>query len=77
MSCVDSLSAAQGASPCWWLLHALLQFACDGVRERSLFPDHLRLSQPLGADEPLPARPPLTSSAHGDTHSAASDDSWK
>lgn len=53
---------------------AMLQYACDGVRDLSLFPDNLRLTQPHGADEPLPLRPPAVSSAHGDTHSAAADD---
>ena len=72
--CVDSLSAQQGSAPCWWLLQALLAFACDGKRDAVLFPDHLRLLQSLGDEETLPARAPTTSSAHGDTHSAAADD---
>lgn len=72
--CVDSLAAQQGSAPCWWLLQALLTFACDGRRDPALFPDHLRLLQSLGDSEPLPARAPTLSSAHGDTRSAAADD---
>ena len=55
--CVDSLSSQQGAAPCWWLLKALLNFACEGKRDTSLFPDGLALRTPHRDPEPLPSRP--------------------
>ena len=72
--CLDSLSAQQGNTPCWWLLEAFLAYACDGERDRTLFPDHLRLEVSQGQDQPLPNRPPTAGRAHGDTRSAAADD---
>ena len=60
---VDSVSLQQGVAPCWWLLHAMLDFACEAKRDRTLFPDALRLASALHEPEPLPARPNPQSSA--------------
>ena len=55
--CVDSLSSQRGTAPCWWLLHALLDFATEGKRDRALFPDNSALETSYAHPEPLPLRP--------------------
>ncbi|KAL1514985.1 hypothetical protein AB1Y20_004060 [Prymnesium parvum] len=41
---------------CWWLLQAILDFACEGNLDRELFPDSVRLSRSFRSMSPLPTR---------------------